>query len=235
MNKKQVINKEILKNNNIIKEAIDKNYDNEIEVIDQRSYHKETKNLLISPTRLINTFTEQSIVKIPKNILNEAAAIGSDLMHQLEYAFTNKVKDISKINYLCEQSKQMFWALVQFLINNNWEIKAVEKHITNGYFHSYIDMIVRNHEMRLIVCEIKTRSNNEVKLSDKLQLMLSMRILGVDREGYVIIINRKTYEVTYHKVFWQEMRLIVKRIIELFSLLGANNGYYNSILQKKNK
>ncbi len=228
--KKQIINKQIQKNNTRLREVIEIDFDKQIEVIDVRSYHKETKALLLSPTRVIGYFSEPALDKIPRNILQETSAIGSDLMQQLEYLHKHKCKDIEKVPYLSEVSKEMFWALIQFMIDNQWQIKAVEKHVTNGYWHCYIDLIVRDHQMNLIVCEIKTRSNNESKLSDKLQLVLNMRIAGVNNYGYLVIINRKTKKVTYEKVHWRDMKPFINRLIKWFVDLGSNEKYSKSIL-----
>lgn len=204
-------------NSKQIKQVLNTVYDSWIIPHEERHIHKITNAVLLSPTRFLRTWTELSLFKIPNQVLEPLRVVGEQLMLCLEEMHSNKITDLSEINYLSIEVENMFRALVQFLIDNKMKIKAVEKHVTNGYWHCYVDLIVSIPKDTIYVCEIKTRSNHDIRVSDKLQLAMNMLIMG-DRVkyGYVIIINRKDYTVSKHRV----------RIIEMQKLLSAINMWF---------
>lgn len=232
----QKTNKIIQMNNKTIKNVINENYEQFIEFNGERHYNTRSKCVLLSPTRFLKTWTDILIFKIPKQQLEIASTIGKQVMLCLEEAFNKQIKDLDKINYLSEQIKEMFFSLMQFFIDNKWKIKAVEKHICNDTWHCFVDCIIRDEFSILNFVEIKTRGNNDLRLTDKLQLAMNMCIAGENvRCGYVLIINKNNYKITKHKVLIKDVKLLLTYMNSWFRAMKLEKYMLGSNCYKKYK
>lgn len=221
--KKQIANQQTIDNNNKIKAILQYDYDNDIVFNGERHTHIKTKALLLSPTRFLSNFVDPNFARIPKDILEIARIEGVETMRALEYTFKNNVKDLAKVPFLSEKIKLIFYTLINCFIDNKWKIKAVEKHISNGYWHCYVDAIIRDQHCNLIFIEIKTRSNNDIRLADKMQLVLNMKIANLNYYGYVVVINKKSFEYKVYRITFREVERILNMFFRIFKELELNN------------
>ena len=221
MKKKQIANPHLLLNNNNIKKALATDYN---ELIDRtqydKSFWKETKQLLLSPTRFLQIFSRVKMAKIPNNILEIAKVEGSEVMKSLEYIFNKKITNLDTVNFLSEKIKDMTMSIIQAFIDRKWKIKAMEKTISNGYWYGNVDCIVRDEHCNLALVEIKTRSSDEVRKTDIFQLMCYARMIGANNL-YLVVCNKKTMKTTIHRVVInknKKMLSVVNTYLKYFEL-----------------
>lgn len=198
--KKQIANQTTVKNNNNIKQALATDFD---ELIDRTQYEKafwkETKQLLLSPTRFLHIASRVKMANIPNNILEVAKVEGVEVMKSLEYIYNNKINNLEQVNFLSDKIKNMTMSIIQAMIERKWKIKAIEKTISNGYWYGSVDCVVRDEHCNLALVEIKTRGNDEIRITDIIQLMIYGRTIGANNL-YLMICNKKTMETKVHRI-----------------------------------
>lgn len=139
---------------------------------------------LLSPSRLMKILNEYKYSNIPHNVLKIAQNRGKRLMENLQYWFENQC-EINEIPFL-EGEREKIFPLFKWLIDNNAQVVAVEKFIHNGTFCGFIDLIIKMDRIFYIV-EIKTRSNNELWITDRFQTYIYSKLLGNAQRLLLII------------------------------------------------
>lgn len=155
-------------------------------------YGKNKKRALLSFSTWLSAYNKIKLDGIPNNTLEIARIEGSALMFWLEYIWKNKIKDISTLNYESQKIQEMVYGAIQCLIDNNFKIVAIEKHITNGYWHGFVDLIVKDKSQLFHIIEIKTRSGFEVRDTDTLQLLVYKKIMNFSGGCYVMVVDKIT-------------------------------------------
>lgn len=155
-------------------------------------YGKNKKRPLLSLSSWLKTYNKIKLADIPFQILEQARVEGSALMYWLEYIWKNKIKNIDDLNYESQKIQEMVFSVIQCLIDNNFKIVAIEKHVTNGYWHGYIDLIVKNKLQLFSLVEIKTRTGFEVRDTDTLQLLVYKKIINFSGSCYVMVVDKTT-------------------------------------------
>lgn len=195
-------------------------------------YGKNKKRVLLSYSTWMSTFNKIKFDGIPTQILETAANDGKAVMFWLEYIYTNRIKDIDKLNYESQKIQEMVFGVIQLLIEKKWRIIAVEKHITNGYWHGYIDLIVKDASSLIHLIEIKTRTGYELRNTDILQLMVYKKIINSYGDIYVMIIDKITRVPKLNRFdsrkYYELITKIINRPLEAMEMKD-----YALYLQKK--
>lgn len=224
MAKKTITNKQYYNNNKRIRELLEQDFEKLISYNGKRHIWNESGEILMSPTRFISFFRELNMAKIPFQRLEEAKTIGIQVMLCLEQFHNERIRDLDLIDYLSEQVRQCFIALINLFISLDWTIKAVEKHIGNGTWHCFVDCIVSDSNNIYSFVEIKTRSNFEITYFDKIQLAMNMQIGGKQiLRGYLVIINKKTYEAKEFLLSKQETNILLRQVSDIFRIMQVPN------------
>lgn len=202
------------------------NRDIENSIVFNGNYHTYVNIPLLSVSSVLAPFMKVSMGNIPHNILEIAKVEGIETMKSLEYWFKNKIKDTNNIDFLSEKVKLMFHSVLQCLLDNEMKVQEVEKHITNSYWHSYIDCIVRDKNYNLAIIEIKTRSNDEIRETDILQVVTYARLIGAN-QAYIMICNKKTMVSKLHKinVYSKQSNKLIRNVNEFIKMTGLDNNY----------
>lgn len=183
---------------------------------------------LLSFSSFLKPLLDIKLGNIPEHILSETAVEGQDIMKWLEHLHKTKDVKMSDYDFVSERSRLMFYSLIDLLKERNIIIKDVEKHVHNGYWHGYIDMIGYDRERnRYALIEIKTRSNHEIRNTDILQLLTYSSIVGdAYCTKYLITINRKDFSAKLH--------IINKNTFPIQHLRKCVNDYLNVLEMDKN-
>lgn len=155
-------------------------------------YGKNKKRAMLSFSTWLKAYNKIKLDGIPFQTLEQARIEGQALMFWLDYIWKNKIKDIGNLNYESQKIQEMVFGVIQCLIDNKFKIIAIEKHITNGFWHGYIDMIVKDKVGLISLIEIKTRSGFEVRDTDTLQLLLYKKIINFVGSCYVMVVDKIT-------------------------------------------
>lgn len=222
MPRKQVSNKWYASNNKRINEVILTNYDELIDFNGEKHFYAKTP--LLSVSSVLRPIFDIKLATIPSMTLETTRLEGQDLMRQLEHLWKSKNSNIAQYDYMSERVRLMFYALVQCLSENRFKIKYVEKHVTDGKWHGYIDLIVREKaNLNNALVEIKTRSDeNDLRDTDIAQIQAYANMIGARScRKYVIIISRKSFKAKLYKVGYHEgaRRLkVINNYLETFGL-----------------
>lgn len=132
---------------------------------------------LISFSSLFKFSNDFRFFGTPNRVLEPARQHGSGLMSVLEEVVNNRLEDISNASGNVEDKKTAE-ALINWLIDNELKIVAIEKFVTNGNFVGIVDMICRHRPTGTpVVFEIKTRNKFEISEFDIAQLELYYKML----------------------------------------------------------
>lgn len=157
--------------NAAIRKAIRYNF---LLTVDKEDHYYFNNKVLLSPSRLINLFSQYKFMNVPKEALKIAQNRGKRLMENLEYWFENQC-EINEIPFL-QGEREKALPIFEWLINNDAKVVAVEKFIHNGVYCGFVDMIIKMNSVYYVV-EIKTRSKNEIYTTDRLQTWIYGRML----------------------------------------------------------
>lgn len=142
--------------------------------------------LLLSPTRLTDTFSKIDMINIPENILNTRKEIGANLMTNLKTMFDNKTYNTNDL-LINQRDRTYLNNLIDFFLDNKIRIMSVEKFITNGVFCGYVDVIAKWNSV-VVGFEIKCRNSNIVKFQDVVQTTIYKRMLH-NIDFYILLLN----------------------------------------------
>lgn len=188
------MNKQQWENAKYLKRVINYDYEQHMFQRDEVWYYKfgKKKRAMLSLSTWMKAYNKIKLADIPFNILEQARIEGQALMFWLDYIWKNKIKDIGNLNYESQKIQEMVFGVIQCLIDNKLKIVAIEKHITNGFWHGYIDMIVKDRVGLHSLVEIKTRSGFEVRDTDTLQLLVYKKIINFSGACYVMVVDKIT-------------------------------------------
>lgn len=132
---------------------------------------------LISPSSLTKFISELELYPVPQNVLETAKERGKQVMQLLEEVFNNRITDLNNV-WGSIENKLTIQALINWLIDRNLKVVAVEKFITNGVFCGFVDMIVWDRDTkRYWIYEIKCRNSTEPKGTDLVQMEVYHKML----------------------------------------------------------
>lgn len=120
--------------------------------------------LLVSPSMLNYQLSRVALASIPNSILERRRTIGSNLMENLKMVFENKIYDTTTIA-MQEQDRKYLNHFLDWLVENQIKVLAVEKFITNGEVCGIVDAIVMWNKC-ICILEIKTRNKKEIRFTD---------------------------------------------------------------------
>lgn len=198
------------------------------------------------PLLSFSTFTswikKLDLWKIPENTLENARNVGTLFMETLQDIWKTK-PDFKKYNWPTEQIRFMVLSFLDNLAINRLKIIDVERHITNGHWHGYIDVVCKNLKTQQVCfVEIKTRSTDKVEILDKLQVLTYGKICGGlnASQCYVAVVNKKTFKTSLYKA--REMYKTLSIVNKFLVCIGKEeykldkkivNNYEKSFKQKK--
>lgn len=189
------MNKQQWENAKYLNRVVHYDYEQHIFQKDDTWYYKYGKNKkrpMLSVSTWLKAYNKIKLDGIPHQTLEVARIEGQALMYWLEFIWKNKIKDISSLNYESQKIQEMVFGVIQCLIDNNLKIVAIEKHITNGFWHGYIDLVVKDKSQLFSIVEIKTRSGFEVRDTDTLQLLVYKKIINFSGACYVMVVDKIT-------------------------------------------
>lgn len=188
------MNKQQWENAKYLKRVINYDYEQHMFQRDDVWYYKfgKKKRAMLSFSTWLKAYNKIKLADIPFNILEQARIEGQALMYWLNFIWKNKIKDIGNLNYESQKIQEMVFGVIQCLIDNKLKIVAIEKHITNGFWHGYIDMIVKDRVGLHSLVEIKTRTGFEVRDTDTLQLLVYKKIINFSGACYVMVVDKIT-------------------------------------------
>lgn len=140
-------------------------------------YYIGQNHMLISPTRLTKLITDYRLSSIPLSILDERREIGTNLMLNIKEMFDKKIYETKEL-MINQRDRKYLDAIMDFLIQYEIRILAVEKFITNGTFCGFIDMIVEFNGVACIF-EIKCRNEPVIRDTDLIQTGVYKKMLGI--------------------------------------------------------
>lgn len=184
------------------KKALEIDWDKHIKVKNDQSFFNN--KCLLSVSTLLSGLNKVKFANVPAQYLEMAAQDGKDVMVYLEYLWKEHVTyDIAlKLEYPNPKIKSMVLAIYKFLADNRFKVIAFEKHISNGFWHGYIDLVVRDLDRQLTsLIEVKTRNKSEVYDTDRLQVAVYGRMLT--KKGlplWVLVINKNNMQITFEQV-----------------------------------
>ncbi len=180
------------------REFLASNRANEIVEID--GTHILDNKPLLSFSTFTSWIKKLDFWKIPEQHLENARGIGKLFMETLEDIWIRK-PDFKKYNWPSEQIRFMILSFLDSLAINKLKIIDVERHITNGSWHGYIDVVCKHINGQIRLIEIKTRSTDKIEILDKLQVLTYGKIVGGVNASqcYVAVINKKTFKTTLYK------------------------------------
>lgn len=184
-------------NNKAAKLMLETNFDKSMRFDGKIHFYGNVPQLSVSS--VLERFMWVKMANIPTNLLSEYAEEGKMVMEYLQMIHEKKMQDLSQIEWFSERIKNMVLSILQTVINNEWKIMAVEKHISNGFWHGYIDMVIRDKWSNYHIVEIKTRGNFDIRVTDLLQI-LSYSSMSKVQMCDLLIVNRKTFECHHHHV-----------------------------------
>lgn len=177
-------------------------------------YGKNKKRAMLSVSTWLKAYNKIKLADIPFQTLEQARIEGQALMFWIEYIFKNKIKNIGDLNYESQKIQEMVFSVVQCLIDNNMKIVAVEKHITNGYWHGYIDLLVKEREEQLFnIIEIKTRTGFEIRETDILQLIAYKKIMNFAGTCWIMVVDKTTRTAQLNRIDTNRKYYLVDEII----------------------
>lgn len=197
---------------------------------------------LLSPSRIVKIFTEHIFWSIPEENLYNPRIFGK-LIHlglEFHYGTKQKIKYTQQNipNYLNdnidlflrweEEERQNFLdevnfsieKVIKFLNDNNIQVLASEKHISNKVFHGYPD-IIGIKDNKPVIIDLKT-SRMEYKKNGKnhLQLGVYNDILGNICDTYILYYRRNTRKVELFKI--EETHKIVEKVKDFIEFFDVN-------------
>lgn len=162
-----------------------------LSLVEKKQNHYRMKNksqMLISPSMLLSAVNKLDYDGFGTNAnLAVAREHGSEIMRILKEIFDYRITDINQIAGSVNDKKSAS-AIIDFLIENEIKVWAVEKFITNGYFCGFVDLIVCWNGIPCIF-EIKSRNEHIVTEKDKFQVEFYSRILA-RFPTYILTIDR---------------------------------------------
>lgn len=187
--------------------------------------HKVNNRLLLSSSSILHLVNKLNMDGIPKNVLEQAKICGEQLMLTLKEIFDKKEYDLSKINFLSTQIEEMVKAVLNWLIEKQFKIRAIEKFVCNYSYCGFIDMIATDTKSNLdYIIEIKTRGDDEPRLTDAFQLSLYKRITEHKRL-MLLILNKKTMKVKSYLFVNKEGDKVRKMVLNPLYWLVKKNIY----------
>lgn len=188
------MNKQQWENAKYLKRVINYDYEQHMFQSDDVWYYKfgKKKRPMLSLSTWMKAYNKIKLADIPFQILEQARVEGQALMFWLNYIWKNKIKEIGDLNYESQKIQEMVFGVIQCLIDNKLKIVAIEKHITNGFWHGYIDMVVKDRVGLHSLVEIKTRTGFEVRDTDTLQLLVYKKIINFSGACYVMVVDKIT-------------------------------------------
>lgn len=141
--------------------------------------------LLVSPSMLNYQLSRKVLAKIPMHILEQRRAIGSNLMENIKTVFENKIYDTTTLE-MSEIDRKYLNNLLDWLVENQIKVLAVEKFITNGEICGIVDMIVMWNKC-ICALEIKTRNKKDIRFTDITQATIYYQMLRCPT--YVVMID----------------------------------------------
>lgn len=176
----------------IIKKILKFDFENIVEKFKDHWKLKGASKMLISVSSLLKLANDYKYYPVPNHILENSRNHGLEVMRLLKEIFDNRIEDVNNLlgNY---NDKKTVRAIIDFLIENNFKVLAVEKMITNGSFIGFIDLIVvrRNPKKynEYFIIEIKCRNSHEPTLQDKMQCSFYSKMLWTV-PVYLLIIDK---------------------------------------------
>ncbi len=190
-----------VKNNLKGKALLDHDFLADVDVNHIEGYHLWNGKKLFSISRLLKPVTEAKLIHVPPLTLQKARDLGTSLMTNLEYWWTNNIKNIENMPMMTPDERTMFIDFVKFFKENRITIKAVEKFVRVGLWCGYIDVVARFNKW-IVNLEIKTRSNLQVRDSDLIQANHYYNMTGIPT--ILIIYDKNKREFALHKIFRQK-------------------------------
>lgn len=126
-----------------------------------------TNKLLVSPSMLNYQLSRKALAPIPPHILEQRRIIGCNLMENLKQVFENKIYDTNNLE-MTEQDRKYLNNFLDWLVEQQIKVLAVEKFITNGELCGIVDLIVMWNKC-VCILEIKTRNKKEERFTDIIQ------------------------------------------------------------------
>lgn len=162
-------------------------------------YSNVTKNYLLSYSSLSSPITSLEFMKIPQDVLNQAAMFGRELMSELEMVVNDK-RMISQVAPFYAKHIENLFEYIKKYINPDLTITDCEKCICDGEKIGFVDLVARDRVTHVRhIFEIKTSSNFRIKSSWINQLAIYKNILcnnnknkSNDYNIYHILVLNKT-------------------------------------------
>lgn len=173
---------------------------NEIETAANGTHYLD-KTPLLSFSTFTSWVKKLEMWDIPDIHLENARATGILFMETLEDVF-NKKPNFKTYDWPSSQIKYMVLSFLDTLAINKLKIIDVERHITDGRWHGYIDVVVKHTRTQQVgFIEVKTRATDKVNILDKLQVATyAYTVGGVNLSCcYVAVINKKTFKTSIYK------------------------------------
>lgn len=162
-----------------------------LSLVEKKADHYRMKNksaMLISPSMLLSTVNKIDYDGLNNSFgLMEARAHGTEIMRILKEIFDMRITDINAVSGSVNDKKSAS-AIIEFLIENEIKVWAVEKFITNGFFCGFVDLLVVWNGIPCIF-EIKSRQEHEITEKDLFQVEIYSRILA-RTPCYILTIDR---------------------------------------------
>lgn len=217
--RKRAINGRIAAAQKEVKRKLKLNWENSLTYNGEKFFFNNVP--LLSVSTLLKGLNSVRFAVVPKSILETAQQEGQAVTEWLQYIHENEVRyeQAEQLDYSSEKVKQMVLSVFRYLAANDLRIMYVEKHISNGRIHGFIDLVVMDKKRCLVtLLEIKTRGNNEVYDSDILQLATYGRMLSKEYlPCYILIVNKRTFEVTTKQVKLNAKQVgVANKFIKMF-------------------
>lgn len=162
--------------NALIRKIIDFDFESLVENKDNHIKLKTKSKMLISATFLLKQINEIEMYAIPKNILETARNHGKSVMEMLKLVVENRISDLNDIWGELD-TKETVKTIIDWLIDRDCKILAIEKFITDSVYCGYVDMLVREKNGAIVIYEIKCRNNPNMTMKDCIQMEMYSRML----------------------------------------------------------
>ena len=183
------------RDNKLVRTMLENDYEAGVTKINNVSCYN--KKPLMSVSRVFKGLSEYQLAKVPDYILDPLAQQGKNLTINLKNFIESKKKDIDLLDFENLKDRDLLENLLQWMITHELKVLAVEKCIRTENWIAYLDAIIKTGQRKFIM-EIKLRSNNQVRKSDLLQAQTYEYMTNIP--VMILILNRNTYEITYHWV-----------------------------------
>lgn len=183
------------------REFLEQNRANEI--IEKDGVHFLDKTPLLSWSTFSSWTSKLKLATVPNWVVENARNEGIQFMETLQDIYKKQIKNFNDYQWPSDKIKYMILSFIDCLVMNQMKIIDVERHITNGYWHGYVDVIVERkiaNTKHICIIEVKTRSDWTVRETDRLQVGVYGEIMGCNYSHcYVAIVNKNEFETRLYK------------------------------------